>query len=1230
MSFSGSREKFLPGQEVVLAWEVTAGDVISISPAVGTVLGATGSVKIVPTADTTYVLSNTTSGTTASVSVSMIKAAILKHRWSFNEGSGTNCIDSVAGSNGTIISSSTGQTNYSRTAAAVQLPGGSSTSRAYINLPNAIMSGLDEVTIEGWITPTGSSQNWARAFDFGTTTIGEINSRGGTFNGTGYIFYSIQPNGSTTAKRIAVKANNLTEFSSEVADPLNVNTEYHFACVYDADGNNGQPQMRYYKNGALLTSLNITYALSSITYLNNWLGRSNWAADANAQAKYNEFRIWNRAMSAERVAENAAAGADAFPTSVSIESLTAFPALTIEAGQAARLSYVIANPSGGSFTASIDQGVGAVTGTEGFVSVSPTATTTYTLTVTAGATTRTSNVTVVVTPGSNPVAENLAYTVPFNATTAARAVANDYQTTALTYNIVTPPAHGALSGSPPDYLYTPTAGFSGVDSFTYKANDGGLDSNIATIALTVLPTPSAPTALAASESVIFTDAVSGSFVARLRTTDANPDDTFSYALVSGVGDTYNAWFTWNQHQLLSAHNFTLDNGVAISIRVRVTDSTGNTYEQVILFTVAIRPQTVTINEINYNPAHNTQATEYIELYNPTATAIDMSSWRLANAVDYLFPVGTTLPPNGFLVIAENPSVIASLYDVASLGPWTGGLSSQGELIELRNAAGALIDSVDYGNSAPWPTAPNGEGGALELSNPVFDNNTGGSWSSSTATMPSQVYVAASSSGWTYAKGTTEASSPITAWRAEAFNDGAWSSASMPLGLFKVNSDTASASNAETGVTLATQLTDMATYSGSTFTAAYNSVFLRKNFTVTGAIPRSLVLRVMHNDAAIVYINGTEVGRFGFSPDAPVEPAYNSTAIYERANDPWSDILWLNPGTLLHAGTNTLAIHAYAKPPQLRTNQEDTGAYRIFDFSVDADLRTPTENLGTPGAANSSAQMNAAPLVRNVEHFPAAPKPWESLKITARVSDAQSVGTVQLAYQICTAGNYIPSTLPRTAAQVLADASILPAANPDFENPVNWTVVSMSDAGGLNDVAGDGTYTAIIPAQPHRTLIRYRIIASDVLGNSRTVPALNDPRKNFAAYAYHRVPNYTAGGNTFTADTLEDIPVYQWLMRASNFTSLLAYNGADQFSNSNALNVLLARHYENFVGTMVVGDQVMDHTTARLRGGNSRYMGTGKRHFRFNFPKGHVLQAYDEKGKKYEVISVMEENIRIVF
>lgn len=1210
-SFTASRATFLPGQEILLTWSISAGDVANIAPGVGSLASPSGSVTVIPTATTTYTLTDTTSGTTATVTVTLIKAGTLKNRWSFNEGSGTTVIDSVAGQNGVIIQSSSGG-NYTRTPSEVSLPGGSSGTKAYIDLPNGLLGGMEEITIEGWMTPNGS-QTWQRAFDFGTNTAGEITSRGGSFSGTSYLFLALQ-NGTNTAVKVpGIKYNN-SEQNISVADALNTGSQFHFAYVYDPDGNSGSPQIRYYKNGILTASVNTAHLLSSITNNNNWLGRSNWSGDNNTQASYNEFRIWNRALSAERVADNSTAGPDAFPSTATVESFTAFPSTTVESGQQVRLSYVIANPSGGILVSSINQGVGTVTGTEGYAIATPTATTTYTLSVTAGGLTRTANVTVNVVPGSAPVAENLQVRVPYQTAVPVTLIANDYQTSSLTYSIVTPPSSGTLTGSPPNLTYTPAPGFSGVASFTYKAADGAYNSNIANVILTVLPAPAAPTAVTLSENVIYSDSVAGTFVGRLQSTDANPDDSFTYSLVAGAGSTHNGWFTINGGQLLANHSFSGDIGTTVSVRVRSVDSAGLSVEQILLVPVEARPLKVVINEINYNPSDNTQETEYVELHNPGQSAVDVGNWRLAAAVDYLIPAGTVIPAGGYLVIGENPAVLTNWYNITALGPWTGNLASDGETVELRDSGGLLVDSADYGVTAPWPATPNGDGPSLELVNPLLDNNLGGNWGASTVGMGSTVYVPAGATDWKYFKGTAEPSSPIGAWRGETFADAAWTTGQTPIGLFKINSNTASTSNAETGVTLATQLTDMATYSGG-FAVAYRSVYLRKTFQVSGPIPRALTMRVMHNDAAIVYVNGTEVARFGFAPNSPVDVPYNHTGIYENGNDPWSEFLWVNPGSVLHAGTNTIAIQALAKPPALRADQEDWGVYNQFDFCVDAELRTSLESIGTPGAQNSNYAANSAPPVRNVSHTPKAPRPWEPVTVTARVSDAQGLGNIRLAYQICTAGNYIPSILPRTVSQILAAPNDPAPPNPDFENPANWTEISMTDGGGITDTAGDGVYTAVIPAQPHRTLIRYRILATDLSGNTVQVPAASDPRKNFAAYSYNRIPTYTTGGTTYGPAALESLPTYQWLTRASDFSSLLAYNGADQFANTNALGALEGRRNENFVGTMVVGDQVLDHTAARLRGGNSRYYGAGKRHFRFNFPKGTWLEARDENGNK---------------
>jgi len=52
---------------------------------------------------------------------------------------------------------------------------------------------------------------------------------------------------------------------------------------------------------------------------------------------------------------------------------------------------------------------------------------------------------------------------------------------ALTLKIVESPANGVLSGKAPSLIYTPKRDFAGKDSFTFKANDGKLDSAAATV-----------------------------------------------------------------------------------------------------------------------------------------------------------------------------------------------------------------------------------------------------------------------------------------------------------------------------------------------------------------------------------------------------------------------------------------------------------------------------------------------------------------------------------------------------------------------------------------------------------------------------------------------------------------------------------------------------------------------------------------------------------------------------
>ncbi len=88
-----------------------------------------------------------------------------------------------------------------------------------------------------------------------------------------------------------------------------------------------------------------------------------------------------------------------------------------------------------------------------------------------------------------PVANNQSVTTNQDTAKAITLTANDIDGDKLTYSIVTSPIHGTLSGTLPNVTYTPVANYNGSDSFTFKANDGTVDSNIATVSITVSPRP---------------------------------------------------------------------------------------------------------------------------------------------------------------------------------------------------------------------------------------------------------------------------------------------------------------------------------------------------------------------------------------------------------------------------------------------------------------------------------------------------------------------------------------------------------------------------------------------------------------------------------------------------------------------------------------------------------------------------------------------------------------------
>lgn len=146
------------------------------------------------------------------------------------------------------------------------------------------------------------------------------------------------------------------------------------------------------------------------------------------------------------------------------------------------------------------------------------------------------------------------------------------------------------------------------------------------------------------------------------------------------------------------------------------------------------PPKVAINEIMYNALDDLdQRGEFVELCNCGDVAIDLSGFAFVTGIRHTFREGTVLDPGDYLVVAKDLKHIALHYgSVRRYGPFEGKLDNGGELIELVDADGNLVDRVKYNDDPPWDTTADGLGPSLELVDPTRNNDIHDNWRASTA------------------------------------------------------------------------------------------------------------------------------------------------------------------------------------------------------------------------------------------------------------------------------------------------------------------------------------------------------------------------------------------------------------------------------------------------------------------------------------------------------------------
>jgi hypothetical protein len=148
-----------------------------------------------------------------------------------------------------------------------------------------------------------------------------------------------------------------------------------------------------------------------------------------------------------------------------------------------------------------------------------------------------------------------------------------------------------------------------------------------------------------------------------------------------------------------------------------------------------------ISEIMYHPLSrlSNNPIEFVEIFNASMMQEDIGNYRLSGDVDFTFPGNATIPPGGFILVAENPTALRSYYGLPSsvviYGPFTnnagtGTLPNESGTVRLRTELNAVIFEADYLGRNPWPIPADGAGHTLVLARPSYGERDVRAWAAS--------------------------------------------------------------------------------------------------------------------------------------------------------------------------------------------------------------------------------------------------------------------------------------------------------------------------------------------------------------------------------------------------------------------------------------------------------------------------------------------------------------------
>jgi subtilisin family serine protease len=246
-------------------------------------------------------------------------------------------------------------------------------------------------------------------------------------------------------------------------------------------------------------------------------------------------------------------------------------------------------------------------------------------------------------PNTPPVAIPQSIATDEDTSQAITLSGSDAEGSPLTYTVVASPAHGTLSGTVPNLIYTPATNYNGADSFTFRVNDGASDSTVAAVSITVNVVNDAPVAdsqlvvvkvgaekaitLSATDvdgdslTYTYTDptngALSGTAPNLTYTPDsgfAGPEDSFTFHVYDGLENSNTATVTIqvteNRAPVAEPLSVTTAEDTDKPITLTGTDLDGDS----LIYEIVASPQNGTLENLNlpnliYSPNENYNGTD---------------------------------------------------------------------------------------------------------------------------------------------------------------------------------------------------------------------------------------------------------------------------------------------------------------------------------------------------------------------------------------------------------------------------------------------------------------------------------------------------------------------------------------------------------------------------------------------------------------------------------------------